>query len=197
MGMPDTARRYTVDDVLAFPEDGNRYELVDGELLVTRSPAQVHQLLLIRLYDQLSGYLRPHPAVAQAFFAPADVIWSEREYVQPDLFVVPAREVTGDWRDCRTLLLAVEVVSPGSARADRFTKRRLYQKHGVETYWVVDPDARLVEVWHPGDQRPEIVTDALRWRVAPGADPLVVDVAALFHDLPGSGAGSRAPAPGT
>ena len=185
MGMPDTARRYTVDEVLAFPDDGNRYELVDGELLVTPAPAQVHQLVLGRLFTSLAAYLAPYQAVAQAFFAPGDVIWSQDEYVQPDLFVVPANEVTGDWRDCRTLLLAVEVVSPGSARADRLTKRRLYQRRGVGTYWVVDPTARLAEVWHPDDERPEIVADVLRWRVTPDAAEWRVDLRELFSGLPG------------
>jgi Uma2 family endonuclease len=79
----------------------------------------------------------------------------------------------------------VEIVSPSSARADRTTKRRLYQKRGVATYWIVDPDAALVEIWHPDDDRPEIVTDAVRWRVAPGADQLVIELRALFENLPG------------
>jgi Uma2 family endonuclease len=184
MGMPSTARRYTVDEVLALPDDGNRHELVDGELLVTPSPAQRHQLVLGDLYAGIRAYLRPHSHVARVFFAPADIIWGPDEYVQPDLFVVPAGEVTGDWRDCRTLVLAVEVVSPGSARADRLTKRRLYQRRGVATYWIVDADARLVEVWHPGDDRPEIATDVLRWRAAPDAEELVIDLAELFKGLP-------------
>jgi Uma2 family endonuclease len=185
MGMPDLARHYTVDEVFAFPDDGNRYELVDGELLVTPSPAQPHQLLLGELYPCLWAYLKPHAHIARVFFAPADIIWGPREYVQPDLFVVPAEEVTGDWRDCQTLLLAVEVVSPSSVRADRVTKRRLYQRRGVRAYWVVDPDARLVEVWHPHDDRPEIVTEELRWRVAPDGEPLVIDLTELFRSLPG------------
>lgn len=184
MGMPDLARHYAVDEVLAFPDDGNRYELVDGELLVTPSPTQPHQLLLSELHAFLWAYLKPHSDVARVFFAPADIIWSPREYVQPDLFVVPAREVTGDWRDCQTLLLSIEVVSPSSVRADRVTKRRLYQRRRVGTYWVVDPDARLVEVWRPDDDRPEIVTDVLRWRVAPDGDPLEIHLAELFRSLP-------------
>jgi Uma2 family endonuclease len=84
----------------------------------------------------------------------------------------------------RTLLLAVEVVSPSSARGDRLLKRGLYQRQGVETYWIVDPDAALVEVWHPEDDRPEIVTEVLRWRVTPEADELVLDLGELFRDLP-------------
>ena len=184
MVMPDTARRYTVDEVLAFPNDGNRYELVHGELLMTPAPSQTHQRVLARLHMHLAPYVAAHPGIAVAFLSPADVIWGPREYVQSDLFVVPASEVTGDWRDCRTLLLAVEVVSPSSARGDRTSKRRLYQRQGVATYWIVDPDAALVEVWHPDDERPAIVTDTLRWRLAPEVDDFTMDVAHMFADLP-------------
>jgi Uma2 family endonuclease len=182
--MPDTARPYTVDEVLEFPSDGNRYELVGGELLVTPSPAQPHQLVLGRLYFQLQTHLAPFSDFAIVFFSPADIIWSQEDYVQPDLFVVPAREVTGDWRDCQTLLLAIEVVSPISARADRFKKRRLYQRRGVATYWVVDPDAQLIEVWHPTDERPEIVTDVARWQVKVGEPEMRIELPALFARLP-------------
>lgn len=184
MTMPDTARRYTVEEVLAFPDDGHRYELVHGELFVTPAPTQKHQRILARLHARLETYLARHSQVAVAFFSPADIIWGPEEYVQPDLFVVPSREVTGDWRDCRTLLLAVEVVSTSSARADRTSKRRLYQKHGVATYWIVDPDAALVEIWHPNDDRPEIVTDTLRWGVAPDRDDLAIELPEPFENLP-------------
>lgn len=183
MSMPDTARRYTADEVLAFPDDGNRYELVHGELLVTPSPNQPHQGAPAELHVLLHTYLSPFREVARAFFAPADIIWGPADYVQPDLFVVPAGEVTGDWRDCRTLLLAIEVVSPSSARADRVTKRRLYQEREVRTYWVVDVNAQVVEVWHPTDERPEIVTDVLRWQVTPGAEELTIDLAAFFQRI--------------
>ena len=185
MAMPDTARRYTAEEVLAFPSDGNRYELVDGELLVTPAPTQKHQLVLGRLYLTLETYLAPSPDVALTFFSPADIIWSPRDYVQPDLFVVPAGEVTGDWRDCQTFLLVIEVVSPSSARGDRLKKRRRYQQRGVATYWIVDPDAQLAEVWHPQDERPEIVTDALRWRVTSDAPELSIGLPQLFARLPG------------
>jgi Uma2 family endonuclease len=184
MGMPDIARRYTVEDVLAFPDDGNRYELVDGELLVTPAPAQRHEIVLPRLAVQVYVYVASFPRIAQTFFSRGDVIWGPGEYVQPDLFVVPAHEVTGSWRDCQHLLLVAEVVSPSSARADRVRKRRLYQRRGVATYWVVDPDARVVEVWRPDDDRPEIVTDALRWRVSADATELVIAVPSLFAELP-------------
>jgi Uma2 family endonuclease len=183
MGMPDLARRYTVDEVLAFPDDGNRYELVDGELLVTPAPGSLHQVVLSRLYFELASYLKSHPTV-MVLFSPADISWDREQLVQPDLFVFPTTEVSRSWKTVRTLLLAAEVVSPSSARGDRLVKRGLYQRQGVATYWIVDPDAALVEVWHPDDDRPEIITDVLRWRVTPEADEFALELSELFGQLP-------------
>ena len=181
MGMPDTARRYTMEEVLAFPPDGNRYELVAGELLVTPAPSQGHQGVVTALLAALHGYLADWRSVARVFAGPADIFWSQDDYVQPDIVVVPSDQVTGDWRDCRTLLLAIEVVSPSSARYDRVTKRRLYQRQGVVTCWVVDPDARVVEVWHPADERPIVVTELLTWQVQAGAPALRIELDAVFR----------------
>jgi Uma2 family endonuclease len=183
MAMPDTARRYTVDEVLAFPEDGNRYELVDGELLVTPTPNMPHQIVITHLQLRLANYLTRH-LDAVVLTSPSDISWDRETLVQPDLFVIPASEVSRTWKTVRTLLLAVEVVSPTSARGDRLVKRPLYQRQRVATYWIVDPDARLVEIWHPEDERPEIVTETLRWRAAPDAGELRVDLPALFAELP-------------
>ena len=98
MVMPDTARRYTVDEVLGFPEDGNRYELADGELLVTPAPTQRHQRVLGRLHLALETYLAPYADVAVTFFSRADVLLSPDDHVQPDLFVVPAADPEPAWR---------------------------------------------------------------------------------------------------
>jgi Uma2 family endonuclease len=183
MGMPDTARRYTVDEVLAFPADGNRYELVDGELLVTPAPGMPHQLVVGRLQVALAIYLKDRTD-AVVLASPADISWDREKLVQPDLFVFPVAEMSKSWKTVRTLLLAAEVVSPSSARGDRLVKRRLYQRQRVATYWVVDPDARLVEVWRPDDDRPAIITDVLRWRVAPDASDFEVELSTLFSGLP-------------
>jgi Uma2 family endonuclease len=184
MAMPDTARRYTVEEVLAFPSDGNRYELVDGELLVTPAPRSRHQLVAAELLSALRRYVAAHDPSLRALFSPADLTWAGDLLVQPDAFVVPVEELAAqDWSGVRTLALAVEVVSPSSSRYDRVTKRRVYQRHGVATYWVVDPDARLVEVWHPEDDRPEIVTDVLRWRIRPDAPELEITLEHVFRDV--------------
>ena len=78
-------------------------------------------------------------------------------------------------------MLAVEVLSPSTARRDRREKRRLYQRFADE-YWIVDLDARLVERWRPGDVRPEVLDETLSWQPAGAVEPLVVDLAAYFRE---------------
>lgn len=184
MPMPDVARRYTVAEVLAFPEDGRRYELIGGELLVSPAPLPRHQELIARLAVLLRRYCEREATGFRTFLSPADISWDDATLVQPDLFVVPASQATNDWRTYQDLVLAAEVLSPASRRTDRVEKRRLYQAHRVGTYWIVDEESRLVEVWHPDDSRPEIVTEALRWQAAPEAPELVAALEELFADLP-------------
>ena len=167
--------------VRELPEDGKRYEVVHGELLVTPSPRAPHQLVLGRLHAWIRTYLEGQGRPDTVVFSPADISWADDTLVQPDLFVVPPEQLSDDWTTFKTLLLAVEVISPSSTRADRVLKRRLYQEQGVRTYCIVDIDAGLVEVWRPGDERPEIVTDVLRWRATPEASELTIALGALFE----------------
>ena len=137
---------YTAEMVRALPDDGNRYETVHGELLVTPAPRAMHQRIVTRLTVALSRYTERVP-IGEVFISPADISWDADVLVQPDVFVVDISEArTLDWSKMQHLLLAVEVLSPSSLRADRFTKRRLYQEVGVPVYWVVDPEACEVEV---------------------------------------------------
>ncbi len=184
MVMPELARRYSVAEVLAFPEDGNRHELIRGELVASPAPSVPHQLVVGELFLRLGQYLEGIGRPCQLFAGPADISWDDEALVQPDLFVVPAGEVTGQWRSIRTLLLAVEVISPSSRRRDQVDKRRLYQARQVPVYWLVDPEADRVEVWHANEERPLIVTDRLRWRAAPHCPEVEIDLASLFARLP-------------
>jgi Uma2 family endonuclease len=184
MAMPDTAHRYTVAEVLDFPTDGNRYEIIRGELFVTPAPRAQHQQVLTRLVHKLNTYLEPLGRLDTLVSAAADISWNDETLVQPDIFVVSPDEVSASWSTYKTLLLAVEILSPSTARADRTVKRRLYQEQNVDTYWIVDVEAQLVEVWKATDTRPEIVTDMLRW-CASETDPEVsIDVGALLSTLP-------------
>ena len=174
---------YTVDVLDRLPKDGNRYEVVHGELLVTPAPRALHQEVVGRLYVGLRGYLRGNP-VGHAFASPADIRWDRTTGVQPDLFVVPLSVArTMDWRAMRDLLLVIEVVSPSTARADRFTKRRRYQEAGVPCYWIVDPDARVIEVWTPADVRPRIEQVRATWAPPGATEAFHVEVEELFRPV--------------
>jgi Uma2 family endonuclease len=109
--------------------------------------------------------------------------------VQPDVFVTPP--VDGrrprDWSDITDLMLAVEVLSPSTARADRQVKRRLFQRRGVPEYWIVDLDARLIERWRPDDERPELLAETLVWQPSAEAEPLEIDLPRFFGEVMGEG----------
>jgi Uma2 family endonuclease len=174
---------YTAEMVRALPEDGNRYEVVHGELLVTPSPRALHQRVIRRLAEALIPYLATQPA-GELFWSPADISWGPDVLVQPDLFVVRLDEArTLEWARMQHLLLAVEVLSPSSIRADRFTKRRLYQEVGIPLYWLVDADAQVVEVWTPDATFPSFERERLAWHPEGATEPLVVSCAELFRPV--------------
>lgn len=174
---------YTADMVRALPDDGNRYEVVHGELLVTPAPRFWHQEIVRRLVLGLSAYTA-RESVGHVIASPADISWSGDVLVQPDVFVADLTEArTLDWSRMRHLLLAVEVLSPSSARADRFTKRRLYQEVGVPAYWIVDADHRFVEVWTPTATFPAVERDRVTWRPPGAGAPFVLGIAELFQPI--------------
>lgn len=171
---------YTADMVRALPDDGNRYETVHGELLVTPSPRLTHQRVVRRLLLALGQYLEEYP-VGEVLMAPADISWGPDVLVQPDLFVASLTETrTLDWAQVKTLLLAVEVLSPSSRRADRIVKRRLYQEVGVAVYWVVDPERSAVEVWTPDATAPAVERERVRWAPAGAPAPFTLNLHELF-----------------
>jgi Uma2 family endonuclease len=171
----------TADDVRAMPDDGNRYEVVWGELLVSPAPRPAHQRVVVRLTVALGTYCE-RVGDLETMVSPADVSWSDDTLVQPDVFVVPrAQAAQGSWSAVRTLLLVIEVLSPGTARHDRFTKRRLYQEQGIPAIWLVDLEAACVEVWTPTDHRPTVVRDTLTWHAPSATHALELDVAALLR----------------
>ena len=186
MGMPDVAKVWTREEVLALPEDGNRYELVDGELLVTPSPRPLHQIAVGVLNDRLRPYVREH-RLGTVLSSPADLDLRAGQLLQPDIFVVrttdglPLRK----WAQAGIPLLVVEVLSPSTVRSDRITKRRRYQRSGVPAYWIVDVDARLVEVWAAQDTAPAIIDDFLLWQPSPSVPALSIDLPGSFREIHG------------
>ena len=165
---------YSAEMVRALPDDGNRYETVHGELLVTPAPRADHQYVVTNLVARLWSYLARYP-IGQVLPSPADISWAPDVLVQPDVFVVAIAEArTFDWKRMRTLLLAVEVLSPSTSRYDRFTKRRVYQEFGVPWYWMVDIEGRAAEIWTADATSPRIERERLVWEPPRAAEPLVI-----------------------
>jgi Uma2 family endonuclease len=185
MGMPATARRWTRDAVLDLiarnPLTVPRYELVDGELLVTPAPSGLHQFAVRIICELLSKYLDSVPGVGEALQSPADVMLEEGTTVGPDVFVMPPAEAVRIRREnaVRDLLLAVEVLSPGDRSGDRGRRRKLYQRT-VPEYWIVETANRAIEVWRPGAAEPEVHRDRLEWWPACASAAFVLDVRAYF-----------------
>jgi Uma2 family endonuclease len=168
-----------------LPDDGNRYEILKGALLVSPAPSWLHQ----RAVGELHYLLKAHAEglELQVLMAPAAVSWDSQTELQPDLLVVPF--VNGRpparFEEVGILELAVEVISPSSVRLDRFTKRREYQARGVSEYWVVDASSRSVERWRPGDEEPEILFETLVWHPRPASVPLEIDLIRYFQAVHG------------
>jgi Uma2 family endonuclease len=179
MSMSMLERQWTVADLADLPDDGNRYEVIDGELLVTPAPALPHQAAVGELHLLVAPYVTAQK-LGYTFVAPADVIFSPRRGLQPDVFVTPPV----DGRRPKTvgrLLLAAEVLSPSTARADRVKKRNLFREEGVPEYWIVDLDARTMDRSTPTEPRPEILSDRLIWMPDSAAAPLEIDLVAYFE----------------
>ena len=184
MGMPSTTGRWTAEMLRALPDDGRRYEIVRGALLVTPSPSWTHQRAVTLLVRAIANYL-DGLRLAEVLIAPADVELESDTVVQPDVFVVP--RVGGKsprrWTDVGRMLLAIEILSPSTTLGDRVVKRRLYLEHAIAEYWIVDLENRCVERWLRGDERAEIVRDALEWRAGSEVAPLVLDLRQLFAEV--------------
>ena len=182
MGMPLPHTDWTVEMVNALPDDGNRYEVIDGALLVTPAPSDVHQRAVWQLIVLLDPYVKK--LRLDGLSAPSSVTFSRRSEVQPDVLVRPPGKdgrPAARFSDVGVLLLAVEVLSPQTKRTDRGVKRVLYQGEAVRDYWIVDIDARTIERWTPTSLRGEVFVDEIQWQPLDSHEPFVLDVAGYFR----------------
>lgn len=134
--MPREANEWTVRDLDQLPDDGLRYELLDGTLLVSPAPTRRHQRAAVNLGAFLH---RACPAHMEVSAAPLDWRPDDRTSLQPDILVLNNRDLNADVAD--SMILAVEVISPSSRRKDSIYKRSKYEDSGVAHYWIVDPAA--------------------------------------------------------
>lgn len=160
----DYDRPLTYDDLFDMPDDGQRREIINGELIVSPAPVHDHQRVLGYLYRIFDDHALETGA-GEAFLAPFDVILTRFDAVQPDLVFLlashghaPGNEHSIDYPPD----LVVEILSPSSRGTDRIRKMALYARAGVPEYWIADPDQRTLTIH---------VLDGGEYRaIAPGSD---------------------------
>jgi Uma2 family endonuclease len=148
------------EEFLELPEDGNRYEILDGELVMTPPPAIRHQVVLSNLNDCLRTHVRAN-GLGIVLFAPVAVRLSETTIAEPDLIFVAADRTGGISKLSIDIApdLLVEILSPSTAKRDRTIKAQLYAKLGVDHYWIIDPQAKRLEAFErEGDVYREAVS---------------------------------------
>lgn len=181
MVMPAAAMpRYTIADLDDFPDDGNRYELLDGYLLVSPQAASSHQLVATRLATQLSNFLGDsEPAIV---VGPGVVQREPNTHLEPDILVLPpVQGILPKWSEMTGHWLVVEVVSPSSRFKDRNIKRQAYLTLGVDEVWVVDHHDGVIERAVAGSDAVEIMADKLVWRPRRLERTLTIDIPYLFR----------------
>ena len=189
MGSPK--RKLDYDDYAAAPDDGQRYEIIRGELYVTPAPGPVHQRVLLRLAQQLAAFYHSGNS-GEVFVAPIDLVLTRHDILQPDILVVTnPSSITARGIE-RAPFLVVEILSPSSHRQDRGIKFERYAQLGVQHYWILDAEARRLHCFHRVGDRFELLLEAQGDETLchPAWGGLVVDLAPLWAPSPVAGSES-------
>jgi Uma2 family endonuclease len=181
-----TRHRWTYAEFARLPTSGTtRYEVIDGELAVTPAPTGAHQRVVSHLIRILGGFVHDH-GLGIALPSPVDVLFGEGDYFEPDVVFVRAEHehLIGDRGIECTPDLVVEILSPSTAHRDRGIKLERYRHFGVPEYWIVDMDARAIEVWRLAASAQTAVVvregEVLSWTPVGGGPRLEVPVAELL-----------------
>ncbi len=182
MAMAHALHQWTIDDLDALPDDGNRYELIDGDLYVSPAPGSPHQEVAWRLAFALGKYLEPLGMLDAVKISPSRLSWGRTDTaVDPDIWISAPDEMRlRTWSHTRVPLV-VEVVSPSSRRRDYHVKRDLFQRQGVGLYWIIDPRHRAASESRNGAELQQV--EVLRWQVTADAPEFAVDVRSLLDGL--------------
>jgi Uma2 family endonuclease len=177
----------TYEHYLELPNDGRRYEIIEGELYVSPAPTTRHQYVSMSLSARLFGHVR-HRRLGRVLTAPCDVVLEQPSVVQPDILFVSRerRQIITGPNIQGAPDLVVEIISPSSTKTDQETKRDLYAKHGVPHYWVVEPMEEWVRAYELGpDGLYELVAEGHRDEQfsAPPFPDLVIPLGELWDDL--------------
>ena len=170
---------WTVADVEALPVDGNRYEILHGELLVTPLPSNGHQSVAVELTFLVMQWCRAH--TGWDVRAPGGMYVSATTWFEPDLCVYAMpRWSTVPWQEMPPPVLVVEILSRSTAKRDRHRKRPAYLANGVREVWLIDRNTRTIERWTPASEFPDTFSDSITWTPDPAFPALEVPALALF-----------------
>jgi Uma2 family endonuclease len=177
--------KWTYSEYARFPDDGNRYEVIDGEVMMTPAPSPHHQHVLGTLLLAMRPYVERHNL--GVVLLDVDLLFATGNFLRPDLVYVPAgrRDGISDRGVEVAPGLVVEVQSPTSSSIDRVKKPRRYGDFGIPEYWVLNPPERSVWIWRfaAGRTEPEQLTSLFEWRPDRAVESLVLDPAELFRPL--------------
>ena len=178
MQMSSAVKQWTLEEVHSLPDDGNKYELVRGELFVTPPPTDTHETVAARLSRILDPYVEQHEL--GLVYHPRAVMRFAGSEVEPGLMVrSPHPGDHADWNDAPIPILIVEILSPSTRRRDQVQKRSLYMDAGVAEYWLVDAERRMITAVRLG--REDLVAhETMRWRPEGAATELTFDLARVF-----------------
>jgi Uma2 family endonuclease len=175
----------TAEDYRALPDDGPRYQLVQGELFMAPAPNRYHQDILRNITFLLLQYLQTHP-IGKLYFAPFDVYLTEHNVFQPDLLFVANNRLSTLQRDGAhgAPTLVIEILSDSSARLDGLAKKDIYMTTGVLEMWLIDPEEKSVAVFRLQENAEQPIaiwkeTDQFESACFPG---LMIDASAIFKD---------------
>jgi Uma2 family endonuclease len=182
MHMALKARKWTRADLDRLPDDGNRYEVIRGELFVTPPPAAAHQSIVEGFGRRVQPYVWAQQ-LGQVHF-PRSVLMFDKSVAEPDMMVLPLGRLT-NWEQIPTPLLVMEVASDSTVRRDRVAKRAYYMDAGVSEYWIVDGSQRTVTAIRPGEAD-NVVSSELQWQPSGAAEALRIELVTLFEEALGS-----------
>jgi Uma2 family endonuclease len=139
---------YTYEDYLKLPDDGNRYEILNGELIMTAAPYIPHQRICGKLFIELTNFITKNN-IGEVFIAPCDVFFDEKNVYQPDIIFISSENkniiIEANIKGSPDLL--IEIISPSTAYYDLFEKKEIYEKFGVKEYWIIDPQKHWIEIY--------------------------------------------------
>ena len=168
--VPTKTKVWTLEELHSLPDDGNKYELVHGELFVTPPPTVSHEEIVVRLDRILSPFVAANGL--GHLYHPRAVIQFHGSEAEPDLMVRLAHpNPDAGWEAWPVPLLVVEIISPGTRRRDREQKKNFYLEAGIAEYWIIDPERRSVIVVRPG-QDGRVEEERVEWH-PPGREAVL------------------------